>query len=254
MYRVVLLLIILGIIVSGCGRGGESLIDKRIIARINNYELTVSDFNNEIGSLLMRKYLARDPLKAKEELLEQLITKKVLLQEAQRQNFDKDRNFMREIERYWEQALLKLLLKKKSDELSKTITVTDSEVLDEYMKMKRKILVEIITLEDRDSQVTTAEPAEWYSLGDLPIQLEEIAFSLKPGEMSEPIEFSGNWVVVKVLEEKAVELDSLENMEPDIKMEILRRKRESALEEWINQLRGRAKVSIDKDVLKEVDL
>lgn len=96
------------------GKSGE---DTRIVAKINNYNLTVSDFEDEtkFGSSGRNK----------EELLDRLITKKILLREAQKQNFDKDRAFMEEIERYWEQALLKLLLKKKMAELSRSIAVDE---------------------------------------------------------------------------------------------------------------------------------
>jgi peptidyl-prolyl cis-trans isomerase C len=68
-------------------------------------------------------------------MLDELITKKILIQEAQKQNFDKDRAFMKEIERYWEQALLKLLLKKRSDELGRGIEVKESEVMEAYGQM-----------------------------------------------------------------------------------------------------------------------
>jgi len=67
-----------------------------------------------------------------------MITRNVLLQEAQEQNFDKDKAFMKEIEKYWEQALLKLLIKKKSAELARTIRVTDEEVKAEYDRLARE--------------------------------------------------------------------------------------------------------------------
>ena len=98
----------------------------KIVARIDNYVMTAEDFKDEAKLVLSNKYLDADPYTAKKQLLGELITKEVLLQEAQRQNFDKDRAFMKEIERYWEQALLKLLIKKKTEELSKSV-VADSK-------------------------------------------------------------------------------------------------------------------------------
>ena len=98
----------------------------KIVARINNYVMTADDFKDEAKPVLSNKNLDADPYTAKKQLLGELITKEVLLQEAQRQNFDKDRAFMKEIERYWEQALLKLLIKKKTEELSKSV-VADSK-------------------------------------------------------------------------------------------------------------------------------
>ena len=51
-------------------------------------------------------------------MLDQLINKNILIQQSQSENFDKDEVFMKEIQRYWEQALLKLLIKKKTAEFS----------------------------------------------------------------------------------------------------------------------------------------
>ena len=64
----------------------------------------------------------------KKEILEQLITRNILIQEAQKENFDKDRAFLKEIESYWEQALLKLLIRKKTAEFSATFNGDKSKV------------------------------------------------------------------------------------------------------------------------------
>jgi hypothetical protein len=98
----------LSLCISGCGKPKESLPEDKVIARINGYTMTAEDFRSS----------ARSVGGTKEEALEELITRNILLQEAQKQNFDKDRAFMKEIERYWEQALLKLLVKKKMAEFS----------------------------------------------------------------------------------------------------------------------------------------
>ena len=108
--------------VYGCENNGPAPGGGKIVARINDYAMTAEDFKDEAEPVLSNKYPDADPYTAKKQLLDELITKEVLLQEAQRQNFDKDKAFMKEIERYWEQALLKLLIKKKTEELSKSVT------------------------------------------------------------------------------------------------------------------------------------
>ncbi len=57
----------------------------------------------------------------------------MLLQEAQRQGIDREKDFMKSIENYWEQALLRLLLERKSKEISGLIHVYDNEI-EEYYK------------------------------------------------------------------------------------------------------------------------
>jgi len=113
--------------VSGCGREKPRTGDDRIVAEINNYKMTVGDFKGEARFAAVSGVAAKDPALAKSEILDEIIMKKLLIQEAQAQNFDKDKAFMKEIERYWEQALLKLLYKKKSEELARAISVSDGE-------------------------------------------------------------------------------------------------------------------------------
>jgi len=103
---------------AGCS-AKKNFRESEVLAKINNYELGADDFREEAALTMSDGRLGAD--KAKEDILDKLITKKILLQEAQRHNFDKDAKFMKEIERYWEQALLKLLIKKKIAEFSKAI-------------------------------------------------------------------------------------------------------------------------------------
>lgn len=119
----------------GCAKSEAPSGDREIVARINDYEMTAGDFEDEARTALAGRYASGDEKAAKEELLEEMITRNILLQEAQEQNFDKDKAFMKEIEKYWEQALLKLLIKKKSAELARTIRVTDEEVKAEYDRL-----------------------------------------------------------------------------------------------------------------------
>ena len=92
----------------GCGSPGNKSGDDRAVAKINNYNMTIGDFRDS----------ARAVGGTKEYALEELITRNILIQEAQKENFDKDGAFMKEIQGYWEQALLKLLIKKKTAEFS----------------------------------------------------------------------------------------------------------------------------------------
>jgi predicted HNH restriction endonuclease len=106
---------------------GEPQGDDKVLVKINNYSLTVADFEAETHGKLPGGLTAGDLEKVKAGLLDALITKKLLIQEAQKQNFDKDKAFVKEIERYWEQALLKLLYKKRSLELLSEISKSESD-------------------------------------------------------------------------------------------------------------------------------
>lgn len=108
----------LSLSVYGCGAPKERSGDAKIVARINSYDMTVEDFRGAAKAIGGTK----------ERVLEELLIRNVLIQEAQKQNFDKDKAFMKEIERYWEQALLKLLIKQKTAEFSEAFKGNKSEV------------------------------------------------------------------------------------------------------------------------------
>jgi hypothetical protein len=137
----------------GCGKNEARHKESPVLAKINNYELTTEDFRDEIRLTAHNKELPVDIQQAKERLLDEIIMKKVLLQEAQRQNFDKDMEFTKEIERYWEQALLKLLMKKKMTELSREITVKDSEVREEYERLSLEAGGKIDAFEVQEGEI-----------------------------------------------------------------------------------------------------
>lgn len=125
-----LLSIFLGMTIYGCGSHSMPPGEEKVIAKINNYNMTAEDFRDS----------ARAVSGTREEVLDQLITKNILIQEAQKENFDKDKAFMKEIERYWEQALLKILIKKKTAEFSADFKGDEKKVemaMDRWVKNLR---------------------------------------------------------------------------------------------------------------------
>lgn len=83
---------------------------KKVVARINNYVMTLEDFEDGIAHSPYRVYRKRDL----EGLLDLAVRKQVLIQEAEREGLDKNKSFMKTIERYWRQTLIKELLEKQS--------------------------------------------------------------------------------------------------------------------------------------------
>jgi len=98
--------------------------------KINDYSLTAAEFN-ELFSEVKDQEGAPD---AREKFLENLIMRKLLLQEAQREGLDKQKDFLKSIESFWEQGLLKIVIDKKIKEIAKGITVSDKELEDYYNK------------------------------------------------------------------------------------------------------------------------
>ena len=170
-------------IISGCSCPGGTD-DARLVAKVNKYEMRAEDLRYELENLPYDDQGLLDTEEGKEVFLDRLIEKEILLQEAQGLGLDKEKDFMRSIESYWEQALLRILLEKKSKEISSMVHVYDNEVR-EYYK-----------------------------------------------ESGETLPFS--------------------KVKSEIKRDIQRNKETKAMNVWIEELRKKAYIKVNKDVLEEV--
>lgn len=72
-----------------------------------------------------------------QEFLDQYISKKIILREAERIGLDRDPQFLADIQKYWEQGLLKLILTRKNTELF-AHSVDDKEIEAYYLQYKEK--------------------------------------------------------------------------------------------------------------------
>lgn len=113
-------ILLLTLTLNGCAREKPA---KEVIATINDYSLYTDDF---IFEAQLYPPSHRERL-TKEQILDDLIQKKLLLLEAQRQGLDKNPAFMKMVERFWEQSLLRSLLEKKSKEILSSIQVPEEE-------------------------------------------------------------------------------------------------------------------------------
>ena len=116
----------------GCNQPAQ---DKKIFARINNYGISVDEFEEEFKASV---YSRNDTLNSRLEFLSHLINRKLILQDAQRKNLDKGPGFLKMIERFWEQSLLKLALEEKSQEIAGSILVTEESIEEAYQKILKE--------------------------------------------------------------------------------------------------------------------
>ena len=97
---------------------------KQILAKVNNYEITLAEFDEEFKNSPFNK--DNNP-ESRAEFLQFLINRKLILQDAEAKGLDRNKDFLKMIGNFWEQSLLKLALEKKSREISTAISVSDAE-------------------------------------------------------------------------------------------------------------------------------
>jgi len=131
-------IILICFIFTGCSSKANKG-DNRIVAEVNNYKMTVEDLKYELANKPYDNAYLLKTEEGRKEFIDRLLEKEVLLQDAQGQGLDREKAFMKSIEHYWEQALLKLLIERKSNEISGSIYVYDNEI-DEYYKKSKENL------------------------------------------------------------------------------------------------------------------
>ncbi len=109
--------------------------NKQILAKINNYEITLDEFEEDFKE---SPYGSSGALESKQDFLNNLINRKLILQDAQKKGLDKDKSFLKMIEKFWEHSLLKLTIDKKTKETAGSVSVSDKEIEDTYNNMLKE--------------------------------------------------------------------------------------------------------------------
>ncbi len=105
----------------------------QVALRINDYSMQADEFER----LFLETY-SDDTPDARSIFLENVITRKLLLQEAQEQGLDKEEAFLKSVQDFWEQSLLRLAIDRKLKEISDSLRVNENEINAVYMKWRQK--------------------------------------------------------------------------------------------------------------------
>ena len=96
---------------------------------IDNIEITSDEYQDAFKN---SPYAASGSPEAKKEFLNNFITRMLILREAERTGTDKDPEFLKSVQLFWQQSLIKLMIDKKIKALAGHIGVSDAEVKDYY--------------------------------------------------------------------------------------------------------------------------
>ncbi len=153
-----------------CCCSQEKAEEHNILARINDYNLTVDRFQHQLAAELELEKDFKLTNEAKKEFLEELIRKELLIQEAKKLRLDTRDSFIRAIERYWESTLIRDLIELKSKEIQERTYVSQEEIERRYKEMKQsdKTLSPLEELQEEISKTLQEEKKsqmleEWIS-------------------------------------------------------------------------------------------
>lgn len=209
---------------------------------INGQVITIKEFNRFCSSPSFRNFYT------KRAAADSLITRELLIQEAQREGIDKEESFRRSIKNFYEQSLIKLLMDRKFDSLK--VPVSDRE-LDRYVSfLGRKVYLTVFTTDNMDDaekgDFKDTEKREM-NFDDLSSDIRDRIFMLKQGEKTGPIREGGKFIVLRL--DKAENPPHAPKVVPEQKREKIRAmlvaaKKERIIDEWIAGLKKKATVKI----------
>jgi SurA-like N-terminal domain len=112
--------------------------DKQVLAKINEYELTLGRFEEQLVEELEFDEDFKLTREAREELLEQMIREELLIQEAVKQKLDRRKEFIKSIEHHWKATLIRDLMNKVGESLGKNTYATEEEIEARYKNMTER--------------------------------------------------------------------------------------------------------------------
>ena len=114
------------------GCNPEKTEKETVLVHINDYALTLNDFNTLLKEELEYRTDAKLSRETEQNFLDQLITKELLIQEAKRRQLDSKENFIRAIERYWEATLIRDLMALEVQAIEQRTVASEEEIEARY--------------------------------------------------------------------------------------------------------------------------
>ena len=253
---------------SGCSQPSE---DSPILAIVNGKPISQSEFDYRWAELSDAARARYDRQGGKKKFLDDLISREVLLQEARRQGLDQSLVLRERMERVKEQLMLDELMK---DAASQPVHISDAE-LDAYYQSHDDMLLSarqirgahivmanLFQAKDLKHQIgqgwNFAKLAQRYSLdektkadggefnftrkGVLAPAIEQFLLTQKPGTVSDPVETTAGFHLVKVISRDPDEAKRIEAVRQQLKRELYAEKRRKQVEEVLAKLRSSATI------------
>ena len=237
--------------------------NSKILATVNGVAITEAEVDAMVAAFMQHGQNVNNE-QGRKMVLEQLISKKLLLLDAQKNLFEYDPEFKAELEMVKSDLLVNFTMKKALEK----VAVTDDEAKDYYEKNKEnfvtgeavsashilvdseekanEILAKInnneISFEDAARAESSCPSKEnggnlgEFTRGQMVPEFDEACFTMEVGETRGPVKTQFGYHLIKLNSKKESSTIDFENIKEQLKANLLQQKQQEAYQSKINQL------------------
>ncbi|RNC66310.1 MAG: peptidylprolyl isomerase [Desulfuromonadales bacterium] len=250
----------------------------QVVAEVNGDAITTEDFKKELENLPPYLKPMADTPEGKKELLDTMVVRELILQQARKDNLDKSPEVAAKLEELKKRVVVEAFLKKKVEE---QVKISDEELKKFYDENKDKfksgdqvrashILMrsekeaqdvqkelkaggsfeELAKKHSVDSAAAKGGDLGWFSKGSMVPEFEKVVFGLKEGETSGIVKTKFGYHIIKLTGKRPAGTRSFEEVKEQIKAALLPNKQQEVFQKLKEDIKKDAKVSVKEDVLK----
>ncbi|WP_353686865.1 peptidyl-prolyl cis-trans isomerase [Thermodesulfovibrio sp. 3462-1] len=264
----------ISLMVFSCSKSDE------VVVKAGSSKLTKKELQEDLKSLPPQTKAFLATQEGINRLKDELIKREVLYEEAKKKDLAKSEDFKRRVEEFKKITLINMLLEQ---ELKNLPQVTEKDAKDYYEKNKDQFIKPV---EVRLSQIVVKNEQEakkvyekidkgedfakianelsrdektksiggdigFFKKGQLNPQIENVAFSLKKGQVSMPLNLKGQLYIFKVTDVKGVPID-FEQIKPQLMEQLKAKKQQEWFQSYIEELKKKYKVEVNEKALQEI--
>ena len=134
--------------------------DDKAVAVVNEEPITLRNFQKEIALRSKQNPAYEITPSAIEGQLDTIIDRRLMIQEAMKMGLASDEDFIRTIQTFWEQTLIRELIENKNREWEERLFVTEQEITDYYRKAQQIVTFKVIRTKDEKEAEEILERAK----------------------------------------------------------------------------------------------
>jgi peptidyl-prolyl cis-trans isomerase C len=262
--------------------GNKPRKEGQTVAEVNGSVITTADFKKEVETLPPYLRPMTETPEGKKELLDTMIIREIIMQQAQKDGLDKSQAVTDKLEELKKRVVVEAFLKKKIEDqanisdadlqkfydqnkdkfnsgdqvrASHILVKSENEAQDILGQIKKGANFEALAKKNSvDSAGAKGGDLGWFGKGSMIPEFEKVVFSLKEGELSGVVKTQFGYHIIKLTGKRPAGIRSFAEAKEQIKAKLLPEKQQATFLKLKDELKKGAKYSIKEDVLKGIDI